>query len=166
VANSGLPASAPILAYARTWSSYPSPSEGIWNSNPFTPAFGGYLKIEVAGNVGEQGLSVSAIDQKTGEKLSEAKTKREPRNAWHSVYLPVPHRPVQLVATDNNNQDWLAFSEPVEMSTLSFLAMLLVKQGALIFFCAATAALLLSGFDLILFVQGCFDKPVEDRSTK
>ena len=117
----------------------------------FTPILGGYLKIQPVHDVVDSALTLSTIDAKTGKTLYKIEATREPGARWRPIYLPVPSRPVQLVASGRNSADRPAFIEPVEMSTFSFLTMQLVKQAELIFFSALAVLSLLGGIHLIYF---------------
>lgn len=142
----------PPSDHGRTWGSYSSggtAAQGEWRSTVFTPVYDGYLKIEMAGYPGGPGLSLSVLDAATGKPLADAQPWHVPGNAWRSAYVRVPRRPIVLLATDRSPDSWFAFSDPVEMTTLSYRAWWLVKQGRLILYLAAAAGLLLCSVDTL-----------------
>lgn len=145
VANDGsLPKQTPLLKSAHIWSSpRAGTAQGEWRSSPFTPAFDGYLRIDMAGYPGSPGTALFVQDASTGAPLAEVRPTRQPGESWRSAYVRVPRRPLVLTATDNNRPSWFAFSEPVEASMLSYRTMRLVKQGWLIFIFSAAATFLL-----------------------
>lgn len=142
--NDSLPKRPSLFKYARVWSSpLAGASQGTWESSPFTPAFDGYLRIDMAGYPGTPGLGLLVRDASTGAPLAEVRPTRQPRESWRSAYVRVPRRPLVLTAANHNSPCWFAFSEPVEMSMLSYWTLRLVKQSSLILFFSAASTLLL-----------------------
>ena len=129
-----------------TWGSFGDRGAGMtgeWESAPLRLARGGWLKFEVAGQLGEPGVALELRDAATRNLLVRARPGKVPNDSWRSVYVPAPAGAFIVVARDEDPGRWLAFSQPVEMGGLSYWAWRGVKNGPLIAEAAAGAALLL-----------------------
>jgi len=147
----GLPPECPLLSNAVFWGSF-DPAErtgaGVWESRPLPPPRAGWLKFEVAGYPGESGSGIDLRDAATGRFLASVSPDRTPGNSWRSAYVRAPARPFIVAAHDDDPKEWVAFSQPVEMGTLSYLAWRCVKNGLLLAGLSAGAAFALFPFHL------------------
>ena len=142
----GLSPATPPLGSHATWGSHDagnSAGTGLWISAPLLSTLGGWLKIETAGQLGEPRSSLELHDAQTGVRLGSVRASRIPGDSWRAAYVRAPRRPFVIVARDADPMHWLAFSEPVEMSNLSFWAWQACRHGQLLTGVAATTALLL-----------------------
>ena len=137
------PATLP-LDHGTSWGSH-GQGTGEWHSLPVTPTQpGGWLRFEMAGHVGEPGVALELRDAATGRLLSSVAPSKVPGNVWRSAYVPKPAAPFVVVARDTDPERWLAFSGPIEMGPLSYLAWQANKHGLLILQLAGGATLLLA----------------------
>jgi hypothetical protein len=128
----GLPPGMPPLPNAVTWGSFGtngSAGLGSWESDPVPALNGGWLKFEVAGQVGATGLSLEIRDAATRRVLAEMRPAEQPGNSWRAAYVRAPASPFIITARDDDPAGWLAFSEPAEMGMLSYIAWNAVQNG-------------------------------------
>ena len=133
--RAGLSPDTPALASRPTWGSFNgngAANTAEWRSAPIAAPVGGWLRFETAGNLGEPGVDLELRDAGTDAIIARVRPKKVPGNTWRSVYVPAPQRPFVIVARDADPQRWLAFSAPVEMSSLSYACWQGVKNGRLI----------------------------------
>lgn len=116
--------------------------QGRWQSESFKSS-AGYLRIEMSGHPRSAGTSLHVVDAATGHAIAKVEPTRQPDQVWRTAYVAVPDRAIRLVAEDTHATQSLSFSQPVETSTFSFLALRLVKQGWLIFIFSTLGAALL-----------------------
>jgi hypothetical protein len=102
-----------------------------------------YWKIEVAGYLGQPGLSLELISLTTGMVLATVVPTPLPRESWCAAYVRAPDTAAVLVARDASASQWFAFSEPVEMGRFSYWAWRLATGGRFIALAAGGAAILL-----------------------
>jgi hypothetical protein len=143
-----LPPECPPLSNAVFWSSFHASGSagGQWESVALVAPQAGWLKFEVAGRPGENGSELEIRDAATGRILDSLRPGSRPGDSWRSAYVRAPAQPFVVVAQDSNPESWVAFSQPVEMGTLSYFAWRCVKNGLLLAELSAGAA-----FALILF---------------
>jgi MFS family permease len=142
----GLPPGMPALSNAVTWGSFAaegSAAKGSWESDPLPAPREGWLKFEVAGQVGEKGLSLEIRDASTRRLLAEVRPDKQPEKSWRSAYVRAPENPFIVAARDDDPARWLAFSEPSEMGMLSYIAWRCVKNGLLLAEIAAGCGIVL-----------------------
>lgn len=147
----GLSPTTPPLDYTPTWGSHAEAgpggaATGLWKSAPLESPLGAWLKFEVAGDLGRPGesqLSLALEDARTGAHLAEITPDRPAGDSWRSAYVRVPQGPFVIVARDDSTTSWFAFSPPVEMGKLSYLAWQANKHGFLLF-------RLVAGFTVLL----------------
>jgi hypothetical protein len=135
----------PALATHRTWGSFAATgaaNTGNWRSAPLTATAGTWLKFEVAGQPEAAGITLELRDAATNRVLSAIRPSRSPGDSWRAAYVPAPSVPFVVVAQDQSATAWIAFSAPVEMGHLSYLAWRITQHGALIAGLAAAAAAL------------------------
>ena len=143
------PATVP-LASSPTWGSFDPTtgpaSTGEWTSAPLTSPLGAWLKFETAGQLGASPatLSLELRDPTTHALLATVAPSKLPGDTWRAAYVRAPGTPFVVVARDADPARWLAFSAPVEMGHLSYLASRCTKHGLLLAQLAAALAALLT----------------------
>ena len=137
----GLSPATPPLDAAKTWGTFVSPffpapapaGPAEFRSAPLRPALpGGWLKFETAGHPGHPGLTLEIRDAATDALLAPVVPDRTPGDTFRAAYLRKPAVPFVVVARDASPDHWLAFSAPVELGPLSYLAWQAVKHGLLL----------------------------------
>ena len=148
----GLTPSTPPLAYRRTWGSYVADNATAtdleFTSAPLRAPFGGYLKFEITGNVSAPGNYLQLRDAFTGETIATIQPNKVPGTSWRAAYVPAPSEKFVIAARAAKGASPFAFSEPVEMTTGSYWAWILNKNGQLIASIALALAILLGGLSL------------------
>jgi hypothetical protein len=141
----------PPLDDTSTWGSFAtadaaSGTKRTWKSKPLTASLGGWLKFETAGDLPSNAGAVrlQLFDAANGAVLAEVVPSRRPGNSWRAAYVPAPRVPFVVVATDASPTEWLAFSSPVEMGTLSYWAWQATRHGKLLLYGAALATVLVT----------------------
>ena len=143
------PATVP-LASSPTWGSFDPTtgpaSTGEWSSAPLISPLGAWLKFETAGQLGASPatLSLELRDPTTHALLATVAPSKLPGDTWRAAYVRAPRTPFVVVARDADPARWLAFSAPVEMGHLSYLASRCTKHGLLLAQLAAALAALLT----------------------
>lgn len=145
------PATLP-LASTPTWGTYTTEAgpatTGEWRSAPLTAPLQGWLKFEIAGQLGESSgsLALELRDARTDAMLAAIAPTKVPGDAWRAAYVRAPREPFVIVARDHDATRWFAFSAPVEMARLSYLTWRVSRHGLLLAQFAGGAALALLGF--------------------
>lgn len=101
---------------------------GEWRSAPL-PAGEGWWVFDTAGHFDRAGAALEIVSAADGRVLSRIAPSKPPGHSWRLAYAPAPREPAVLRARVAGAQDWIAFSEPAEISTLSYRALRLAKQG-------------------------------------
>ena len=150
----GLSPQTGALASLPSWGSFDPntgpAATGAWRSAPLTSPLGAYLKFETAGQLGASPttLALELRDAQTDALLATVVPSKIPGDTWRAAYVTAPRVPFVVVARDQDPARWLAFSAPVEMGTLSYLALRATQHGLLLAqlsaLTAAALALLLS----------------------
>lgn len=144
------------LASLPTWGSFDAATgpaaTGEWTSAPLTAPLGAWLKFETAGHLGAAPatLAVELRDAQTRALLSTVQPSKIPGDTWRAAYVPAPRQPFIVVARDQDSARWLAFSAPVEMGRLSYLAWRATQHSWLLVQLSAGAALALVLLALVL----------------
>jgi len=115
-----------------------------WESEPVIPRRRGYLKFEVAGHAGEPGVALELEDAATHARLADVRPAKVPGFAWRSVFVPEPSVPFIIAARDGGTNQWLAFTDPVEIGPLSYRAWRVARCGTWIAGLALLATLALA----------------------
>ncbi len=131
---------------------------GEWRSAPLPPATLAWWKIETTGPAfatvpvsSSPPLSLSLSS--AASSASAIAPTRPPHPAeWRAAYVPAPRGPATLFARTDAPDRWLAFTEPVEMSALSYRTRQLAQHGA--WLAAAGLALLAAASALALRRSG------------
>ena len=131
----GISPATPPLANRVTWGSFGSlagSAPSNWQGPPIIPSEAGWLKFFVAGQPGQPGASLELLDAATGSTIAEVLPNRLPGDTWRPAYVRIPTRPYVIAAKVDASDRWLAFSEPVTVGTLSYLAWRGVRYGQLL----------------------------------
>ena len=142
----GLPPSTGGLASLPTWGSFSAggaTATGDWMSAPLTAPLGGWLKFETAGDIGRDGIVLELRGEQSHRHLADVRPTKIPGDFWRAAYVRAPSEPFVVVARDTSAAHWLAFSAPVEMSNLSYLAWQCTRHGRWVALIAAAAAAVL-----------------------
>ncbi|MDO8539352.1 MAG: hypothetical protein Q7S40_02845 [Opitutaceae bacterium] len=113
-----------------------------WESPPVPPS-DGWWKIETSGAIGQPGVSLELEGSADRRMLASIAPSKPPGESWRAAYVHAPSRPAVLVARADAPGKWLAFSEPIELTSLSYWAWRTAKQGVLILCLAIAAAMAL-----------------------
>lgn len=165
--RAGLSPATPPLDYTITWGSFNQPQEPLlnrqpdidrartWTSAPLPPGRFAYLKFEIAGHLGPDSrkLHLQLRDAATDSLLASVHPTRVPGEQWRSAYVPAPRVPYIIVAADHSSTEWFAFSGPVEMARLSYLAWQATKHGLLLFWISAGLTVAFSAFALMTILR-------------
>jgi hypothetical protein len=90
-----------------------------WKSTVIPPGVG-WWKIETAGDVGQAGATLALVSER-GEHVSMPIAPSKPAgNSWRAAYVPAPKERSVLVAAVSEPANWIAFSDPIKMSSLSY----------------------------------------------
>ena len=123
----------PPLMLRKNWGSFTAggpAAQGIWRSQPLPGAHGGFWQFEIAGDLGQPGLSLQLISAATGAVLAEVRPAKQAGDSWHSVRIRAPRETCVMVARDDSSTGWFAFSEPVEVADGSWLADKLAQNAS------------------------------------
>lgn len=135
-----------------------------WESK-LLPTGKGWWLIETKGDLGQRGTSLAIVGA-DGRVLSRVVPSRIPGQSWRGAYVPAPRVPATLVAETDRASEF-AFSEPVEMSSLSYGFRWLGRQGTWCLILGGTLLLLVVVLELLAdtTVNGRHDNaPIPRRS--
>jgi hypothetical protein len=123
----GYPATAAPPSYERVWGSYDLSTGGAqlgsWRGQLLKPATLPYLEVDVLGYLGERDLTLQFCNELSRQRMY-LRPSRLARNKWQANIVNVPRgsgKRLTVLATDQNQTRWFAFTEPVEVGRLSFL---------------------------------------------
>jgi hypothetical protein len=105
-----------------SWGSYSAQQaagQGTFESQPVRKSTLPYLEIPVAGDLGEEGLSLELVELNDG-KVTEVRPSSPPGGEWVNVRVKAPAGEFKVVARDESDTKWFAFKEPREMGRWSF----------------------------------------------
>jgi hypothetical protein len=120
-----------------SWGSYNAQgaaATGVFESQPVRASRFPYLQIEVAGDLGQPGLSLELVDSATKERI-QVKPRFTPGTGWEACEIKAPKGDFTIVATDNSPTGWFAFKQPCELARLSYWNGRLLSLGPAMFFC-------------------------------
>lgn len=89
-----------------------------WQSPPL-PAGHGWWKIETAGDCGQPGAVLELVAVSDHRVLGVIAPSKPAGNSWRAAYVRAPREPAVLIARVSPPAHWLAFSDPIAMSSLS-----------------------------------------------
>ncbi len=151
----GLSPATPPLPSKPTWGSF-DPATGpaataTWTGTPLTATLGAWLKFETAGHLGASPatLALELRDARTHALLASVRPSKIPGDTWRAAYVRAPRDPFVVVARDADTTRWFAFSAPVEMGHLSYVAWRATRNGL---FLAQLAAGLAASLGVIAFL--------------
>jgi hypothetical protein len=128
----GLSPETPILSNAVTWGSFAGVrpvQPAAWESKPLHTLSGRWLKFEVAGHLGEPGVTLQLQAPQSGKVLAVVRPDKIPRDSWRSAYVHAPAGEFVISAKAEGAGKWIAFSEPVEIGAGGYWAWRLVRHG-------------------------------------
>ena len=154
----GLSPATPPLPSKPTWGSFDPATgpaaTGAWTGTPLTATLGAWLKFETAGHLGESPatLALELRDARTHALLASVRPSKVPGDTWRAAYVRAPRDPFVVVARDADATRWFAFSAPVEMGHLSYVAWRATRNGLFLAqLAAATAAVLAASLALLVY---------------
>jgi hypothetical protein len=86
-----------------------------------------YLQFEITGYM-RKGLSLVLHSEQTGKKARVIPTKREDEY-WRLANVAVPGENINILADDDNAEEWFGFREPRELARFSYYADVLTRRG-------------------------------------
>jgi hypothetical protein len=99
-----------------------NPTVGMFHSQPLDTEFP-YVRIDLAGYLPDPELSLKLDCPPPATCTpSEVHPADFARESWRGVYVKVPQPRFRVVADDESNRFWMAFSAPVEVGKLSVLS--------------------------------------------
>ncbi len=101
---------------------------GEWRSEPL-PAMTGRWKIETGGDIGKPGAVLELRAVADDRVLATIAPTKPAGTGWRAAYVAAPREPARLYAAVKPPAHILAFSEPIEMSSLSFWTWRLVEHA-------------------------------------
>jgi len=128
----GLSPRTPPLDQAVTWGSYGAAPGAVWHSQPLQTTLHGWLWFVLAGDAGGSGSVLELRAPDSGRLLAAVRPDRSPGDGWRSAYVRSPAGPFVVAASEQEAGHWFAFSEPVEMGSLSYGAWRAMRQGFLL----------------------------------
>ena len=140
------PPPAPPLPHRRA---YTHSSATEWRSAPLPAATLAFWKIETSGPAFAATPSTASAPLLLTPATPIAPSRSPSPGEWRAAYVPAPTATATLSARAASPERWLALSEPVEMSALSFRTWQLAKHGAWVALGGLTAFLALSLFALL-----------------
>lgn len=123
-----------------------------WQSPPL-PAAHGWWKIETAGDCGQPGAVLELVGVADHRVLGVIAPSKPAGNSWRAAYVRAPAEPVMIEARVSSPAHWLAFSDPIAMSSLSHWAWRLTLNA---WWLALVAGIGLLGFGAALWVSERF----------
>ncbi|MFM9090581.1 MAG: hypothetical protein ACKOUK_02420, partial [Verrucomicrobiota bacterium] len=102
-----------------------------------------WLRFEMAGHPGAPGMALELRAADDDRVLGLVVPSREPGESWRAAYVRAPAVPYRVVARDDAERHWLAFSGPVEMGGLSHAAWQATKHAGTLLATALAASLAL-----------------------
>ncbi len=121
------PSPAPPLPHRRA---HTHTSAAEWRSAPLPATPLAFWKIETTGPAFAATPSPASAPLLLTPSTPIAPSRAPAPGEWRAAYIPAPTAPATLSARAASPNRWLAFSEPVEMSNLSFRTWQLAKHGA------------------------------------
>jgi hypothetical protein len=131
-----------------SFSSQGSAGTGSFESLPARQSRFPYLQISVAGDLGEQNLSLELVDLATGRRIP-VKPSQTPGNKWLDCYVRAPAGAFEIVARDASETAWFAFKAPREVGRFSFWAIQILRTGIYLLFIGLGLFL----FSVIVFLR-------------
>lgn len=124
-------ASVPPLEFRRfagTFGKFGSAGSAEWRSEPLQPGTYPYWAIDIAGDLGAPGISIRLESMASGAILVELQSSVPVGARWKTIYVRVPQEPFRVVVKDTSNDHWIGWSEPVEISRVTYFTLTLLKS--------------------------------------
>ena len=118
-----------------SWGSYTkdgAATKGWFESLPIRQSKLPFLEFQVAGDLGQPGLSLTLVDLSSG-KTTAVKPRQAPGGNWCSYQVRAPQGDFKVVASDESENGWFAFQGPREVAWLSWGVARLASYGGSIF---------------------------------
>ncbi len=132
---------------------------GDWRMPILSTGKFGWWKIETTGPAFSSPLSPAPLRLVTSTSVVTVAASRAPRPAeWRAAYIPAPTEPAALVAQTPDAAQWLAFTEPVEVSALSYRTWQLAHQGWWVLGVGSIGFLAVAGYAMrrrLIFSRTC-----------
>jgi hypothetical protein len=125
------------------WGSFTSrhnQAQGRFESTP-VPECSGRLQFEVAGYLGERGLSLAVRSMESGRE-TPVEVPDLAGERWMQAYVRCPDGPFQIVAVDASARYWFAFRSPVNVPLGSMLAQQLIAASRTLLIVAIALAVI------------------------
>jgi hypothetical protein len=122
-----------------------NPAQGRFESAPLRCELGSYLSFDVAGYLGQPGLSLSVVSRTNQETWLQPD--ELPMERWIPTLVACPTDGFTVDAVDERPDLWFAFGDPVEVAWASALADWLIDRGQGLLFAALGLALLVARFE-------------------
>ncbi|MDX2187057.1 MAG: hypothetical protein SFV32_08995 [Opitutaceae bacterium] len=146
----GLPAGFPRLGPEVTWGSAGIMAKGAWTSVPLKGGAGN-LRFEVAGTWSRPNVRLELRSAQTNELLATVLPADPRKTGWQPAFVPCPSGFFVVVATDESDDGWIAFSSPRVEALASGLARRATANGQGFFW--AGLACTLAAFALLSFTR-------------
>lgn len=137
---SGLPGRDGLPAVG-TWHATAAATTGEWTSATLTTS-ATLLQVRVNGGLHPPATSL-VLRTADGHEMVPLQNEFASPDRWKRINFPAPSGPFQIVARDHSATDWLAFTAPVEVSRLEWLAGKLLRPQVIWAGVAVLAALAL-----------------------
>jgi hypothetical protein len=137
-----------IEAARLAWGSYTAagnPARGILSTAPLNCSSQRHLQFEVAGYLGEPGLSLDLVPVDGGPRV-RVRPAHLARESWIPVTVPCPRGPFIIRAKDDSASLWFAFRAPMEVGPLWSASENVIAWGRRIFIAGLTLTLLLGRY--------------------
>jgi hypothetical protein len=124
---------------------------GVFESEPIRASRFPYLEMEVAGNLGDPGISLELVEIDSGRR-TPVRANSKPGGTWERCEVKAPAGEFKIVATDNATDGWVAFKEPCELGRLSRWSIEAMEAGPTLFY--GGIGLYLAGVGFWVFRRG------------
>jgi hypothetical protein len=124
----GISPQTPPLASGETFGNY-GHDGADWRSRPVSSAVGGWLKFLVSGDIGSENARLQINGPASTAVLAQIQPSHVPDNSWHTAVARAPAGRFAVTARVSKPGVWMAFSEPVEVGRLSYLASRIIRNG-------------------------------------
>ncbi len=115
----------PVLG---TWKATDATATGTWTSAPLSTS-ATFLQIRVIGSLRSPATSLM-LRTADGQEVAPMQNNFSSPDRWKRINFPAPAGPFQIVARDDSTTEWFAFTAPVEVSRLTWLAGKILRPPA------------------------------------
>jgi hypothetical protein len=122
------------------WGSFPSSGhENRFDSQLLPADSAGFLRFSVARDADHPGSTLFLKGARTGRETTVDRP-GSTAAGWTDLTVRQPSEPYSVVARDSGDGSWIAFTEPVQVGSGSFVAEYLIARSATILFLSFAAA--------------------------